>query len=161
MARMKVLFSILALLFITKECDQKKLDSQSTKTEAKYDHETSKKQKQDYTITYTAMSRGIFKEITIKNKTISIQKSRNSKPVIQECKDDFWREIMTHIERTDLESLEKLEAPTGKRLYDAAAHATLLISVDSKTYRSSTFDHGFPPKDIEGICDILYKLIED
>ena len=68
---------------------------------------------------------------------------------------------MIFIEGTDLESLEKLEAPTGKRLYDAAAHAILKISVDGKTYRTSTFDHGFPPKDIERICDILYKLIED
>jgi hypothetical protein len=158
---MKILFSILALVFMTKECDQKNSEKQSSKTEILNNQETEKQQDQVYTIKYSAMSRGIFKEITINNETISVQKSRNSKPEIQPIKEDLWREIVANIEPIDLESLEKLEAPTGKRLYDAAAHATLKISVDGKTYSTSSFDHGFPPKDIEGICGILYKLIED
>ena len=158
---MKILFSILALLFMTKECDQKKLDKQSNKTEVTSDQETSKQQEQEYSIKYSAISRGIFKEITINNDTISVQKSRNEKPEIQPCKDDLWREMLVNIERIDLESLEKLEAPTGKRLYDGAAHATLKITVDGKTYSTTSFDHGFPPKEIEGICDILIKLIEN
>ena len=158
---MKFIFSILALILMTKECDQNKTDTLSIKSEAKNNQEISKNQEQNYAIKYSAMSRGIFKEIAINNETISVQKSRNSKPEIQPIKDDLWREIVANIQPIDLESLEKLEAPTGKRLYDAAAHATLKISLDGKTYSTSSFDHGYPPKDIEGICDILVKLMED
>ena len=158
---MKILFSILALLFMAKECDQKKSDKKSSKTEVTNNQETTKKQEQDYIISYSAMSRGLFKEITINNDTISVQKSRNSKPQTQLCEDDVWREIVDNIKRIDLGSLEKLEAPTGKRLYDGAAHANLKISVGDKTYSTASFDHGFPPKEIEGICNILIKLIED
>jgi len=157
---MKFLFSILALILMTKECGQKKLDKQSSKTEVMNNEGTAKQQEEDYTIKYSAMSRGTFKEVTVKSSTISIQKDRNSKPETRSCDSDLWREILVNIENIDLESLQKLEAPTGKRLYDGAAHATLKITVNDKTYSTSTFDHGFPPKEIQAICDKMVKFLE-
>jgi len=145
---------------MTKECEKKNAVYETETSEVVNSAKSSVQQK-GYTIEYSAMSRGIFKEIKIKKDSISVQKSRNAKPEIQPCNEELWGEIIGKIEHIDLESLENLEAPTGKRLYDGAAHATLKISVDGKTYSTSSFDHGFPPKDIQGICDILFKLIED
>lgn len=160
---MKYLFSIIMMLVVAKECDKKNLnpEKQSTYSEINDNKESSKIQEQDYVVVYSALSRGFFKEITINNSTISVQKNRNEEPNTQPCSDELWREISGRINRIDLESLTKLEAPTGKRLYDGAAHATLKIIVDGKTYTSSTFDHGHPPKEIATICNVLYKLIEE
>jgi hypothetical protein len=102
----------------------------------------------------------MFKEVTINDSTISFQKDRNSKPETQICNSDLWREILINIESIDLESLQKLEAPTGKRLFDGAAHATLKITIDGKTYSTSSFDHGFPPEELKTLCDIIVKFLE-
>lgn len=157
---MKFLFSILALVFITKECENRKADIDSKKTEI-VNIDRSSEQEKDYIIEYSAVSRGTFKEIKINKTGVSVQKDRNSKPVVTELNNEMREGLINNLEEVDITMLPKLKAPTEKRFYDAAAHATLKITVDGKTYSTSSFDHGFPPEKIKSLCDKILKISEE
>lgn len=158
---MKLLFSILALLFMTKECDQKRSEKASSEAVTVSTEEVSKMQEKEYTIKYSAISKGMFKEITVNNSTISFVNDRNSKPTVKSCNEDLWNEIMTKLDSIDLESIPKLEAPSQKRFYDGAAHASLKIIISEKVYETMSFDHDEPPKEIELLCNKLVELTEE
>lgn len=158
---MKLLFTILALLFMTKECGQKRSEKTPTETAIVSNEDVSKMQEKEYTIKYSAISRGIFKEITVNRSTISFVKDRSSKPTIKSCNEDIWNKIMAEMDSIDLESIPKLEAPTKKRFHDGAAHASLKITIGEKVYETQSFDHDVPPKEIELLCNILVELIEE
>lgn len=157
---MKFLFSILALFLTVKECDQKKADKDTIKEQI-VNNEKTAMQQQEYTIEYSAMSRGFFKELKLDGKTISIKNDRNSQPVIKECNEELWNSIMQKMDSINLKGLSNLVAPTQKRLYDGAAHANIRITVDGKTYETQGFDHGFPPEEVKFICDKLLEMSDD
>ena len=156
---MKLLFSLLALILTTKECENKNSNNESSKTEI-VNSEKANTQQKEYTIEYSAISRGIFKEITINNSSITVKKDRNSKPVTKECTKEIWSKFTKSLDEVDLKMLPELKAPTQKRLFDGAAHATLKVIVDGETYTTSSFDHGFPPEEIKGLCDKLTEFLE-
>ena len=156
---MKLLFSLLALILTTKECENKNSSNESSKTEIVNSEKTNVQQK-EYTIEYSAISRGTFKKIIINNSSIIVTKDRNSKPVTKECTDEIWSNFSRSLDEVDLKMLSELKAPTQKRLFDGAAHATLKVIVDGKTYTTSSFDHGFPPEEIKGLCDKLTEFLE-
>ena len=155
---MKFLFVIVTLLLAPKECDQKKSDKESAKTELVNNDETSKQQQEEYTIEYTAMSRGFYKEISVNSSTIAIKNNRSSEAVSRPCNKELWGEIIAKLEGMDVENLSKLEAPTQKRFVDGAAIAKIKIIYKGSTYQSSEFDHGFPPEEIKFLCDKILEI---
>lgn len=156
---MKILFSLLALILTTKECENKKAIHETETSEIENSSKSSDQQK-EYIIEYSAISRGIFNEVKINNNTISVQKDRNSKPVVSELNNEMRNEIMNKLDGIDITLLPKLKAPTEKRFFDGAAHATLKITLDGKTYSTTSFDHGFPPEEIKPLCDRLVQYLE-
>lgn len=159
---MKFLFSILALLLTVKECDQKKAEEDTTKTELVNNEQNLKQQQQeDYTIEYTAMSRGYYKEITVNSSIISVKNSRASEAISQDCSKELWTEIMVKLDSMDVENISKLEAPSQKRFADGAAIGKLRIIYKDTTYQSSEFDHGNPPKEIELLCNKIIEISSD
>lgn len=156
---MKFIFCLLVVLATTKECENKKVMSESKKSEA-VNMDKAQLQQNDYTLEYTAITRGTFKEISINKDSITLKLDRNSKPVTKECTNELWSKISKSLDELDLKGLSNLEAPTQKRLYDGAAHATLKITSDGETYTTPSFDHGFPPKEIKILCDNLTELID-
>ncbi len=157
---MKILFGILVILLSAKECEDKKqlqnnsnIDEMAAKVESK--------QEKEYAILYTAISRGLFKEVIITSENVTIKKDRTSKAISMACSKELWRAVTKNLDSINLETLHKLEAPTQKRLFDGAAHATLKISVGDDSYTTASFDHGFPPKEIEVLCNTITKLIQE
>jgi hypothetical protein len=106
------------------------------------------------------MSRGIFNEIKITGNSVSVQKSRNSEPVIKELNSENKEDLIKKLEGIDITMLPELKAPTEKRFFDGAAHATLKITVDGKSYSTTSFDHGFPPEEIKALCDDIVQYFE-
>ena len=155
---MKFLFSILALLLTVKECDQKKSAEDKTKTELVSNNDTAKMQQEEYTIEYTAISRGFYKEITINSSTIAIKNSRGSEAITHECTQELWEEIKAKLDSIDVENLSKLKAPSEKRFVDRTAIANIKIIYKDTTYQSSEFDHGHPPKEIKPLCDKILGI---
>jgi hypothetical protein len=141
---MRIVSLLLLTLFIaTGCCSQKKADMKSTQIE------------------YSAMSRGYYKSIVVKNKSVSVFKERNAEAVKSNIDDAKWNKIVDAYSKVNLESLSSLKAPTDKRTYDGAAIGNLKITKDGKTYETAGFDNGFPPKEIEKLVNLLVDFAKE
>ena len=80
--------------------------------------------------------------------TVSKDRDENDKSVLTKISNADWKELVESFKTIELDSLSKLKAPTEKRFYDGAAIANLKITYKDKTYETTSFDHGFPPKEI-------------
>jgi hypothetical protein len=131
---MKILSILFLTIFLGKGCEAQK----------KQDIETA-------VIEYVANTRGSYQKITVKNQMVTVSKDRsgNDKPVPTKITDADWKELVECFKTVELDSLAKLKAPTEKRFYDGAAIANLKITYKDKTYETTGFDHGFPPKEIK------------
>ena len=111
-------------------------------------------------ITYTAQSRGVYLSVWVENQKVWVIKGRNEKPYEVVLTAQEMKELESIFSAMNLEKVPSLKAPTAKRLYDVAAIANLAISDGGKAYISKSFDHGFPPKDIEKIVTLLVSYSE-
>ena len=117
------------------------------------------KRQDDITITYQAVSRGFFEEISVTNNSVKISNDINRKDdKTYDCSKEDWNECLKLVSEIDLDNLSKLEAPTNYRYVDGAAHATLIIKDGDKEIRSSEFDHGHPPKEIKDLVEKLQSF---
>jgi len=117
-------------------------------------------QNDDYTIEYTANTRGFYTQVIINNKTISIQKDREAKSPaeIRECSAEELNQLKTLLSTIDVSKLSEYEGPTQKRFYDGAAMANLKISQGGKEYKTPTFDHGYPNINIEAFVNTITNM---
>ncbi len=138
---MKILTMLFLSLFLAKSCDHSDLSMDKAVVE------------------YTANTRGFYEQITLKNKTISVNKNRNDPSAAESIKvsDAEWEKLTLYFKTLDLENIPNLVAPTEKRFYDGAAIADLKITYDGKVYQSQSFDHGHPPTPIKKIIDEILK----
>lgn len=134
---------LLTLFIATGCCSQKKTDMNSTQIE------------------YSAMSRGYYKSIVVQNKSVSVTKERNGETFQNKIDDTKWNEIVNAYSKVNLDNLSSLKAPTDKRTYDGAAIGNLKITKDGKTYETSGFDNGFPPKEIEKLVNLLVDFAKE
>ena len=110
---------------------------------------------QNTVIEYTANTRGYYQKITIKNQIVTVSKDRNNndKAISTKISDADWLALINDFKEVKLETLKDLKAPTEKRFYDGAAIANLKITYKDKDYETTSFDHGFPPKEIKKLVD--------
>ena len=110
---------------------------------------------QNTVIEYTANTRGYYQKITIKNQIVTVSKDRNNndKAISTKISDADWLALIDDFKEVKLETLKDLKAPTEKRFYDGAAIANLKITYKDKDYETTSFDHGFPPKEIKKLVD--------
>lgn len=146
---MKFLFSLLIILFMSKECNNKTNSSEINQLQ------------ENITFEYTALSRGLYNRVVITHSTISIQKKRDSEAVTKTCSKDDWAELMNLLKAIDLKHISKLEAPTQARLYDGAAIAQLTITQENVLFETNSFDHGKPPLEIEDLVKKILSLSEN
>ena len=130
---MKILTLFFLIIFLGNGCDSAKAQDIETAV-----------------IEYTANTRGFYQKITVKNQMVTVSKDRdgNDKSVLTKISNADWKELVESFKTIELDSLSKLKAPTEKRFYDGAAIANLKITCKDKTYETTSFDHGFPPKRI-------------
>lgn len=133
---MKVLSIILLTLLIGKGCDNQQ---QQDLAEA--------------VVEYKANTRGYYFKLTIQNKQVLISRDRDEKqrPEAKTISDDDWKALVAEFSKIDLEKLETLKPPTEKRFYDGAPMADFSVTYKGKRYAATTFDHGFPPQEIEAL----------
>jgi hypothetical protein len=72
-----------------------------------------------------------------------------------------WKEIVTYFDTVEIEQLSKFKAPSEKRFHDGAAIANLKVTYKGKTYETTDFDHGFPPKEIQQFAKINSFVTEE
>lgn len=111
-------------------------------------------------IEYTANSRGMHQKVVVENQKLWVTKNRDEKPVAIPLTTTEWGILKKVFAGVNLETISSLKAPTAKRLYDGAAMANLKIKANGKSYDSKTFDHGFPPKSLEKLVNLLVSYTE-
>ena len=109
-------------------------------------------------IEYTANSRGLYNNIVVENKTVSVTKTRDGKPVANSLTDSELNTLISEFQKVNLEEIPNLKAPTQKRFHDGAAMANLKITYKGKTYESQTFDNGFPPEKIKNLVNTILSF---
>ena len=141
---MRLLSLLLLTIFIATGCSsQKKTDMTTTEIE------------------YSAVSRGLYKTIVVKNQTVSIINTRGGEAVESKIDTAKWNKIVSEFEKVNLDSIPNLKAPTEKRFYDGAAIGNLKITQNQKTYETKGFDNGYPPKEIEKLVNLLTDFTKE
>ncbi|WP_299115619.1 hypothetical protein [uncultured Winogradskyella sp.] len=171
---MKFLFSLFTIVMLAESCNSnKEVVSDSKETEQVVASKPSREAvnlKQEVVgdnyekvlITYQALSRGTFEYVQISKAQVIISEDRNLKEMsTYNCKSQDWVMLEELIEKIDIENLNKLSAPTNKRLHDGAAHANLAIIKGDVEMMTPTFDHGVPPKEIEALVNKVLSVKEN
>ena len=74
---------------------------------------------------------------------------------------DQKKQLIDLIKKIDLQNISNLKAPSNKRAFDGALHATLSIKTESNNYISSQFDDDNPPKELKVLIDIMKTYCEE
>lgn len=140
---MKIISIILFTLFLSKGCT----DEQNQNIESA-------------TVEYNVNTRGFNQKIVIQNKTFNLNRNRLGKDTLVQktISEKDWSILVVAFQDLNLNELQNLKAPTEKRFYDGAAIATLKIIYKEKTYESTSFDHGFPPQEIEKLVNKINAI---
>jgi hypothetical protein len=138
----KSLVLLLSILVFAGCAGQKKTDQNETKIE------------------YKAYSRGFYQVIAIENQMGFVTKRRGDKPIAFRLSIADRKSLNIAIQELDLESLSQLKAPTDKRLFDGAAIASLKIMKQGKTFETQSFDHGYPPAEIQKIVNKTLSFVK-
>ena len=111
-------------------------------------------------VEYNVNTRGFNQKIVIQNKTFKLNRNRLGKDTLVQktISEKDWSILVVAFQDLNLNELQNLKAPTEKRFYDGAAIATLKIIYKEKTYESTSFDHGFPPHEIEKLVNKINAI---
>ena len=156
---MKILFILLALGILNKECDQKQIAN--TPKNTINPEKSSTVNQEDITVSYEATTRGYYEKIWVTKDSLIVTNDRdNVKKISNVTPVSEWNELMELLKTVDINELPNLEAPTSMRHYDGAAIATLGITQNKLEIKSNSFDHGHPPKVIELLVNKVLSMKE-
>jgi hypothetical protein len=93
--------------------------------------------------------------------SVSKDRSGNDKTVATKISDKDWKELVGYFETIELDSLPTLKAPTEKRFHDGAAIANLDVSYKDKKYKTTSFDHGYPPEAIKKLVTKINSFAKE
>lgn len=108
-------------------------------------------------VRYKRQSRGFRSLLSFNKNELLISKAGEAAKRFKISKKD-WDSITYYSNRIALQELKFLKAPTDYRTYDGAAAAELTLIVNTTSWVSSTFDDGYPPKDIQALVNKLLSI---
>lgn len=115
----------------------------------------------DTSIVYIVSTRAYYDYISISASDILISKDRGLQDVTHyKCEEQDWNELNTLIDAVDLETFQKLEAPSEQRFSDIKPEASLAIQLGDIQYKTLGFDHGNPPEAIEALVNKVLSIKE-
>ncbi len=109
-------------------------------------------------ISYTAYSRGFFKEISVRENQFAISEKRGTELQWNSLSAADKDKLLDALKTVDLRKMNTFEAPSNKRFHDGAAIAQLKVETKTDTFESAAFDHGNPPREIATLVEQLLKL---
>lgn len=144
----KILSLVIITALIAVGCSTSKTTAQGAKKAA-----------DDVSFEYSAMTRGVYKKVIVKQDTIITITDRAMKNVASKpVSTADWKTLMALYKKVKPEKLETLVPPSKKHQFDGALAANLKIITKGNTYQSSTFDHGNPPAEIKELTDKIIAL---
>ncbi len=140
---MKFLFILLILVFVDNRCSESNIKEEALSIE------------------YLAQSRGVYKNIKINKKNISLKDKRDSPALSKTCSEAHWNNLLEAIKPVNVENIPNLKAPSENRFFDGAAIARLKVIYNGNTYETQAFDHGNPPKEIASLVKQILSISEN
>jgi hypothetical protein len=113
--------------------------------------------KNNYKIEYKAQTRGALYEILVKDNLLSFKSYNDSKTIV--LTKEQVRQLTNEINNINLKAINDLEAPTTKRFTDGVMIAYFKINKAENSYKSSEFDHEYPPKELKQLFNILISYL--
>lgn len=123
------------------------------KTEIKNKNSILKQIQQIEKIQLLEQTRGTNRIFTFQPNSLHI--SLNGTDTQQELSTADWENIVKQAILVDLSKISTYTSPTTGRYSDSALSSTVIITAAGKTYESSSFDAGIPPKELEGLYVLL------
>lgn len=113
-------------------------------------------------INYKVSSRNSFEYILLSQTEMQLSTDKYLKKIDSlPMAEKDWATLINLLDSIDTQNLDKLKAPTDKRLYDGAAHATLSVIKGDVEMMTPSFDHGNPPKEIEALVNKVLSIKEN
>ena len=113
--------------------------------------------KNNYKIEYKAQTRGALYEILVEGNLLSFKSYNDSKTIV--LTKEQIRALTNEINNINLKAINDLEAPTTKRFTDGVMIAYFKINRAENSYKSSEFDHEYPPKELQTLFKILISYL--
>lgn len=111
-------------------------------------------------VIYDSNTRGFHFKLSVYEEYFMLAKQRGAIGEKFELNADDLKEIKNLISKLQLTELSKLEAPTKLRHHDGAPHTSVTVFQGEEEYRSSTFDGGHPPKELEALVNKILSLAD-
>ncbi|MFC3159528.1 hypothetical protein [Chryseobacterium arachidis] len=86
----------------------------------------------------------------------SIITSLNENISKSELSSSDWENMVNQASLIDLLKMSSYNSPTTGRFSDRALSSTIIITSNGNTYESSAFDAGIPPKELDGLYQLLH-----
>lgn len=164
---MKALTILSTLIITLSSCNcQKKatetaMATSTEKTETMISETKEGKTAQNFPVlVYESTSRGYYKKITIENNSVIVQNAREELAKTKVLTDEELATIEKAYKGIDVKELPNIKAPTEKRFYDGAPITNLEVRMDDHIYRSTDFDGGTPPKEIEELINTILEIAD-
>ena len=113
--------------------------------------------KNNYKIEYKAQTRGALYEILVEGNLLSFKSYNDSKTIV--LTKEQIKALTNEINNINLKAINDLEAPTTKRFTDGVMIAYFKINRAENSYKSSEFDHEYPPKELQTLFKILISYL--
>lgn len=127
--------------------------SRNNSIESKNNTLTSKENDQIEKIELREFTRGTNRLIIYKKDSLITDfNGINSQSEISKA---YWANIIKQVDLLNLSKISSYKSPTTKRFSDSALSSIITITSGDKTYNSSSFDAGIPPKELEGLYELL------
>lgn len=113
--------------------------------------------KNNYRIEYKAQTRGALYEILVEGNLLSFKSYNDSKTIV--LTKEQIKALTNEINNINLKAINDIEAPTSKRFTDGVMIAYFKINRAENSYKSSEFDHEYPPKELQTLFKILISYL--
>lgn len=125
----------------------------SQKKENKENRVTSKNVTQIEKIELREQTRGTNRLITFTKDAVTTY--LNGNPSTSQISAADWESISKQAALLDLSKISTYESSTTKRFSDGALASSITVTANGKTFSSTGFDAGIPPKELEGLYNVL------
>ncbi|MFD0964408.1 DUF4377 domain-containing protein [Pseudofulvibacter geojedonensis] len=110
-------------------------------------------------VVYDSSTRGFYMNLTVYNGGyITYTKQRNVRPLRYDVSKEDIADLKKIISTIDLKEISLLESPTNKRRFDGAPHTHVKVYQGKEEFKSSTFDGGHPPVELEALVNKMLSL---
>jgi hypothetical protein len=111
-----------------------------------------------FKVEYSSIGKGGSEYIQIEKRKLTYIKNQQD-TITRKLRKRHYPELYSLFSKIPLDSLEHLSVPSKRHQFDGANATTLTITdINSKQYRSPTFDDDNPPEELKELIEYMKEL---